>query len=107
MKGWNLFKIMHRMTRNENDPAIQVKVANKCYGQNLNVNDRFMLCTSYAAQKDFTDFFVKWNPGSQANLVPGETEPIYIGGITEAGKSAVKALNLPKPDLDPISIKSL
>ena len=107
MKGWNLFKFMHRMTRNENDPAIQLKGANKCYGQNLNVNDRFMLCTSYAAQKDFTDFFVKWNPGSQANLVPGETEPIYIGGITEAGKSAVKALNLPKPDLDPISIKSL
>ncbi len=106
MKGWNLFKFMHRMARNENDPAIQLKGANKCYGQNLNVNDRFMLCTSYAAQKDFTDFFVKWNPGSQANLVPGETEPIYIGGITEAGKSAVKALNLPKPDLDPISIKS-
>ena len=70
-----------------------------------------MLCTSYAAQKDFTDFFDKWNPGSQANLVPGETEPIYVGGITEGGKSAVKAmveeLGLSKPTLDPISIESL
>ena len=108
MKGWNLFKLMHRLTRNQNDPAIQLKGSeNKCYGQNLNVNDRFMLCTSYAAQKDFTDFFDKWNPGSQANLVPGETEPIYVGGITEGGKSAVKALGLPKPTLDPISIESL
>ena len=66
-----------------------------------------MLCTSYAAQKDLTDFFDKWNPGSQANLVPGETEPIYVGGITEGGKSAVKAMGLSKPTLDPISIESL
>ena len=108
MKGWNMFKLMHRLKRNQNDSAIQLKGTNQCYGQtHLNVNDRLMLCASYAAQKDFTDFFSTWNAGSQADLVPGETEPIYTGGISDAGKSAVATLNLPKPTLDPLTINSL
>ena len=108
MKGWNMFKLMHRLKRNQNDSAIQLKGTNQCYGQtHLNVNDRLMLCASYVAQKDFTDFFSTWNAGSQANLVPGETEPIYTGGISDAGKAAVAALKLPKPTLDPLTINSL
>ena len=107
MKGWNMFKLMHRLTRNKTDSDIRIKGTNQCYGQNLNANDSLMLCTSYVAQKDFTDFFIKWNPGSKANFLPSQTEPIYTGGITNTGKSAVKALNLPKPDLDPITINSL
>ena len=108
LKGWNLFKLMHRLTRNETDSDIQLEGSNLCYGQNeLKTNDRLMLCASYASQKDLTDFFVAWNPGEKTNFIPGLTEPKYRSGISQEGKDAVANLDLPKPTLDPLTINSL
>ncbi|MDP6574888.1 MAG: SslE/AcfD family lipoprotein zinc metalloprotease [Candidatus Peribacteraceae bacterium] len=107
MKGWNMFKLMHRLTRNETESSINLKGSNKCYGQNLKSNDNLMLCSSYVAQKDLTDFFTQWNPGEKSNFIPGLTEPKYRSGISQAGKDAVAALKLPKPTLDPLTINSL
>lgn len=107
MNGFNLFKLMHRLTRNESDPAISLVGENKCYRQGLGKSDALMLCASYAAQTDLTEFFKAWNPGVVANILPGVDAPHYDGGITDAGVQAVKALRLPQPKYDPLSIDSV
>ncbi|WP_061012577.1 SslE/AcfD family lipoprotein zinc metalloprotease [Photobacterium leiognathi] len=108
LKGWDLIKLMHRLTRNSEEDNTLLPTNNVCRDQSgLSKGDQLMLCASYAAQKDLSDFFAAWNPGSKAYLVPGESEPQYEGGITSAGLSAVQALKLPKPTLDPLSIKSV
>ncbi|WP_419238461.1 SslE/AcfD family lipoprotein zinc metalloprotease [Photobacterium leiognathi subsp. mandapamensis] len=108
LKGWDLIKLMHRLTRNNKEDNTLLPTNNVCRDQSgLSKGDQLMLCASYAAQKDLSDFFAAWNPGSKAYLVPGESEPQYEGGITSAGLSAVQALKLPKPTLDPLSINSV
>ncbi|KJF97910.1 SslE/AcfD family lipoprotein zinc metalloprotease [Photobacterium leiognathi] len=108
LKGWDLIKLMHRLARNSEEDNTLLPTNNVCRDQSgLSKGDQLMLCASYAAQKDLSDFFAAWNPGSKAYLVPGESEPQYEGGITSAGLSAVQALNLPKPTLDPLSINSV
>ncbi|WP_318478421.1 SslE/AcfD family lipoprotein zinc metalloprotease [Photobacterium leiognathi] len=108
LKGWDLIKLMHRLTRNSEEDNTLLPTNNVCRDQSgLSKGDQLMLCASYAAQKDLSDFFAAWNPGSKAYLVPGESEPQYEGGITSAGLSAVQALKLPKPTLDPLSINSV
>lgn len=57
MKGWNLFQLMHRLTRNQTDPQITLKGESLCYAQDLGAPDKLMLCASYAAQTDLSGFF--------------------------------------------------
>ncbi|KJF92848.1 Accessory colonization factor AcfD [Photobacterium angustum] len=108
LKGWDLIKLMHRLTRNNEEDNTLLPTNNVCRDQSgLSKGDQLMLCASYAAQKDLSDFFAAWNPGSKAYLVPGESKPQYEGGITSTGLSAVQALKLPKPTLDPLSINAI
>lgn len=104
VRGWNLFKLMHRLSRNADDEAIQLVGENLCYDQDLGASDRLMLCASYATQTDLSDFFVAWNPGSQAMIYPGEDTPHIEGGITQQGLNRLAALQLPKPEQNPLNI---
>lgn len=107
VKGWNLFKLMHRLSRNADDGEFALQGDNLCYGQNLGQSDKLMLCASYAAQTDLSQFFQDWNPGSKAVIYPGDPQPQFEGGVTDAGITKVRALGLPKPALDPASIDSI
>ncbi|MDD9176369.1 SslE/AcfD family lipoprotein zinc metalloprotease [Aliivibrio sp. S2TY2] len=107
MKGWNLFKLMHRLTRNESELDLNLKGTNYCYNQNLEKSDALMLCASYAAQTDLTEFFSAWNPGVVAQILPGQEQPIYEGGVSPFGKTAVSNLKLPMPQRDPLKISEV
>ncbi|MBY5979170.1 SslE/AcfD family lipoprotein zinc metalloprotease [Ferrimonas balearica] len=104
LAGWNLFKLMHRLSRNAVDPAMLLPGENLCYGQDLGQSDQLMLCASYAAQTDLSAFFDAWNPGSQAMIYPGDSTPQIEGGISQAGLNRVAQLNLAKPERDPLRI---
>ncbi len=111
VKGWNLFKLIHRLNRNVDDGEFTLPGENLCYGlstdKRLNKSDQLMLCTSYAAQTDLGDFFRDWNPGSKAVVYPGDIIPQFEGGITQAGLAKLAALKLPKPQRDPTQIDSI
>ncbi|WP_332838572.1 SslE/AcfD family lipoprotein zinc metalloprotease [Photobacterium carnosum] len=108
MKGWNLFKLMHRLTRGGLEDNMQLPTPNACQSTpGLSKGDQLMVCVSYAAQADLSGFFNAWSPGSKAYMIPGATEPSYEGGITPVGRAAVKALNLEAPKHDPLQINSV
>ncbi|WP_363316462.1 SslE/AcfD family lipoprotein zinc metalloprotease [uncultured Photobacterium sp.] len=108
MKGWNLFKLMHRLTRGGLEDNMQLPMPNACQStQGLSKGDQLMVCASYAAQADLSGFFSAWSPGSKAYMIPGATEPSYEGGVTPAGHAAVKALKLDEPKHDPLQINSV
>lgn len=107
VKGWNLFKLMHRLTRNESDGIFDLKNKNVCRLQGLNKSDQLMVCASYAAQTDLTDFFKAWNLGSKSFVYPGSSQPSYEGGITQQGIDLVKTLGLKKPKLQPEAINTI
>ncbi|WP_309303988.1 SslE/AcfD family lipoprotein zinc metalloprotease, partial [Vibrio metoecus] len=107
VKGWNLFKLMHRLTRNADDGVMTLKGENLCQPSGLGKSDQLMLCASYAAQTDLTAFFQAWNPGSKAFIYPDDPKPHYEGGVTPAGVSRVKAQNYPKPSRDPLKINQI
>ena len=108
IKGWNLFKLMHRLSRNADDGQFALKGDNLCQKQaGINKSDQLLLCASYATQTDLSDFFKAWNPGSKAFIYPGDPTPQYEGGISDAGLAKVAALNLPKPERDPLQIDSI
>ncbi|POC58458.1 hypothetical protein CRN32_05300, partial [Vibrio vulnificus] len=70
--GWNLFKLMHRLTRNETEGLSELKGENMCQASGFGKSDMLMLCASYAAQTDLSAFFQAWSPGSKAFLYPGD-----------------------------------
>ncbi|MGI2259696.1 SslE/AcfD family lipoprotein zinc metalloprotease [Shewanella sp. GXUN23E] len=111
VKGWNLFKLMHRLSRNADDGEFILPGNNLCHGlsadKSLGKSDQLMLCASYAAQTDLSDFFRDWNPGSKAVIYPGDSTPQFEGGITQAGLAKLAALKLPKPQRDPAQIDSI
>ncbi|MCP4954356.1 MAG: SslE/AcfD family lipoprotein zinc metalloprotease [Photobacterium aquimaris] len=108
MKGWNLFKLMHRLTRGDLEDNMQLPSPNACQSTSgLSKGDQLMVCASYAAQTDLSGFFNAWSPGSKAYVIPGVTEPSYEGGVTDAGRAAVKALKLDAPQRDPLKINSI
>ncbi|PSU23294.1 Accessory colonization factor AcfD [Photobacterium kishitanii] len=108
MKGWNLFKLMHRLTRGGLEDNMQLPTPNACQStQGLSKGDQLMVCASYAAQTDLSGFFSAWSPGSKAYMIPGVTKPSYEGGVTDAGRAAVKALKLDMPKRDPLQINSV
>ncbi|QIL86439.1 SslE/AcfD family lipoprotein zinc metalloprotease [Vibrio sp. HDW18] len=104
VKGWNLFKLMHRLTRNAQDDAISLKGDNLCQLSGLGKSDQLMLCASYATQTDLSEFFQAWNPGSRAFVYPGDPHPYYEGGVSDAGVKRVQALSYPKPQRDPLKV---
>ncbi|MGL5359784.1 MAG: SslE/AcfD family lipoprotein zinc metalloprotease, partial [Shewanella sp.] len=107
MQGWNLFKLMHRLSRNNDDGKFTLQGENLCYGQDFSQSDQLMICASYAAQTDLSGFFTAWNPGGKAMIYPGEPQPVFEGGITQRGLAKVASLKLPKPKRDPLLIDAI
>lgn len=108
LQGWNLFKLMHRLSRNADDNQFMLNGDNMCYQQHdISKSDQLLLCASYAAQTDLSDFFRAWNPGSKAFIYPGDATPQYEGGISDAGFAKVAALKLPKYKRNPLEIDSI
>ncbi len=68
VKGWNLFKMMHRLSRNDNDGQFILKGDNQCRATGLGKSDMLMLCASYASQTDLSEFFQVWNPARKLRI---------------------------------------
>ncbi|OEE88312.1 Accessory colonization factor AcfD [Enterovibrio norvegicus FF-162] len=107
MNGFNLYKLMHRLTRNQSENGMRLVGENQCYQSNLGKSDALLLCASYAAQTDLTAFFEAWNPGVVASILPGVSKPQYAGGVTDQGLATVRALKLPLPTRNPLAIDSV
>lgn len=107
VKGWNLFKLMHRLTRNADDGIMNLQGENLCQVKGLGKSDQLMLCASYAAQTDLTEFFKAWNPGTKAFIYPNDPKPHYEGGVTQQGINRVKAMDYRQPSRDPMTINQL
>ncbi|ENO8808170.1 SslE/AcfD family lipoprotein zinc metalloprotease [Photobacterium damselae] len=109
LSGWDLFKLMHRLTRNELDNEMTlIGETNWCQPQSgLTKGDQLMVCASYASQRDLSDFFKDWNPGSQAYFSPNSIAPNYEGGISDSGLQLVRDMKLPKPTTNPLAIDQI
>lgn len=112
MKGWNMFQLMHRLARGGDDlikyPAHNRSgVTNYCQYDDGNAADTLMLCASWVAQKDFSEFFKKWNPGATSYQLPGKSELSFQGGISQKAYEELQKLNLTKPEEGPERINKV
>lgn len=107
MKGWNLFQLMHRKARGDEVGKTRFGDKNYCAESNGNAADTLMLCASWVAQKDLSEFFKKWNPGANAYQLPGATEMSFEGGVSQSAYSTLAALHLPKPQQGPEAINKV
>ena len=109
MKGLNLFQLMHRKARGDDvgdKPSLAVR--NYCAESNGNAADTLMLCASWVAQTDLSEFFKKWNPGANAYQLPGVSEMKLRGRCEPVGcTETLAALNLPKPQQGPETINQV
>ncbi|MCU7329146.1 lipoprotein metalloprotease SslE [Escherichia albertii] len=107
MKGWNLFQLMHRKARGDEVGKNQFGDKNYCAESNGNAADTLMLCASWVAQADLSEFFKKWNPGASAYQLPGATEMSFQGGVSSSAYATLAALKLPKPENGPETINKV
>ncbi|MGT9219591.1 lipoprotein metalloprotease SslE [Escherichia coli] len=80
---------------------------NYCAESNGNAADKLMLCASWVAQTDLSEFFKKWNPGANAYQLPGASEMNFEGGVSQSAYETLAALNLPKPQQGPETINQV
>ncbi|EFN6235618.1 DUF4092 domain-containing protein [Escherichia coli] len=107
MKGWNLFQLMHRKARGDDVGNSTFGGKNYCAESNGNAADTLMLCASWVAQTDLSEFFKKWNPGAKAYQLPGATEMSFEGGVSQSAYNTLASLNLPKPEQGPETINKV
>lgn len=107
MKGWNLFQLMHRKARGDEVGKNQFGGKNYCAESNGNAADTLMLCASWVARADLSEFFKKWNPGASAYQLPGATEMSFQGGVSSSAYATLAALKLPKPENGPETINKV
>ncbi|EFI8249668.1 lipoprotein metalloprotease SslE [Escherichia coli] len=107
MKGWNLFQLMHRKARGDDVGNSTFGGKNYCAESNGNAADTLMLCASWVAQTDLSEFFKKWNPGASAYQLPGATEMSFQGGVSSSAYSTLASLKLPKPEKGPETINKV
>lgn len=101
MKGWNLFQLMHRKARGDDVGNSTFGGKNYCAESNGNAADTLMLCASWVAQTDLSEFFKKWNPGANAYQLPGAAEMSFEGGVSQSAYNTLASLKLPKPEQGP------
>ncbi|MEH0688114.1 SslE/AcfD family lipoprotein zinc metalloprotease [Vibrio cholerae] len=107
LKGWNLFKLMHRLSRAKVDNTLTMPEGdNYCYQQPGSKADQLMVCASYVAQTDLSDFFEQWGAGQTVFIAPGNLVSTQ-GGISEIGRGLVRDMKLPKPSQNPLWVDSL
>lgn len=51
-----------------------------------------MLCASWVAQTDLSEFFKKWNPGANAYQLPGASEMSFEGGVSQSAYNTLASL---------------
>ncbi|WP_414132761.1 lipoprotein metalloprotease SslE [Escherichia albertii] len=107
MKGWNLFQLMHRKARGDDVGNDKFGGKNYCAESNGNAADTLMLCASWVARADLSEFFKKWNPGASAYQLPGATEMSFQGGVSSSAYATLAALKLPKPENGPKTINKV
>ncbi|EFE0633371.1 TPA: lipoprotein metalloprotease SslE [Escherichia coli] len=107
MKGWNLFQLMHRKARGDEVGKTKFGEKNYCAESNGNAADTLMLCASWVAQTDLSEFFKKWNPGANAYQLPGASEMSFEGGVSQSAYNTLAALGLPKPQQGPETINKV
>ncbi|EFM0294860.1 lipoprotein metalloprotease SslE [Escherichia coli] len=107
MKGWNLFQLMHRKARGDEVGKTKFGERNYCAESNGNAADKLMLCASWVAQTDLSEFFKKWNPGANAYQLPGATEMSFEGGVSQSAYNTLASLKLPKPEQGPETINKV
>ncbi|EOX8193669.1 SslE/AcfD family lipoprotein zinc metalloprotease [Escherichia coli] len=107
MKGWNLFQLMHRKARGDEVSNDKFGGKNYCAESNGNAADTLMLCASWVAQADLSEFFRKWNPGANAYQLPGASEMSFQGGISQSAYNTLAALKLKKPQQGPETINKV
>lgn len=107
MKGWNLFQLMHRKARGDEVSNDKFGGRNYCAESNGNTADTLMLCASWVAQTDLSEFFKKWNPGANAYQLPGATEMSFEGGVSQSAYNTLASLDLPKPKQGPETINKV
>ncbi|HCW2844017.1 TPA: hypothetical protein OXB63_005378, partial [Escherichia coli] len=74
---------------------------------NGNAADTLMLCASWVAQTDLSEFFKKWNPGANAYQLPGASEMSFEGGVSQSAYNTLASLKLPKPEQGPETINQV
>lgn len=107
MKGWNLFQLMHRKARGDDVGNSTFGGKNYCAESNGNAADTLMLCASWVAQTDLSEFFKKWNPGANAYQLPGAAEMSFEGGVSQSAYNTLASLKLPKPEQGPETINKV
>ncbi|EEZ4380707.1 lipoprotein metalloprotease SslE [Escherichia whittamii] len=107
MKGWNLFQLMHRKARGDDVGDKTFGGKNYCAESNGNAADTLMLCASWVAQTDLSEFFKKWNPGANAYQLPGASEMSFEGGVSQSAYKTLASLGLPKPVKGPETINQV
>ncbi|EFB3703535.1 DUF4092 domain-containing protein [Escherichia coli] len=107
MKGWNLFQLMHRKARGDEVGKTKFGERNYCAESNGNAADTLMLCASWVAQTDLSEFFKKWNPGANAYQLPGASEMSFEGGVGQSAYNTLASLKLPKPEQGPETINQV
>lgn len=107
MKGWNLFQLMHRKARGDEVSNDKFGGKNYCAESNGNAADTLMLCASWVAQTDLSEFFKKWNPGANAYQLPGASEMSFEGGVSQSAYNTLASLKLPKPEQGPETINKV
>ncbi|EFD5002348.1 DUF4092 domain-containing protein [Escherichia coli] len=107
MKGWNLFQLMHRKARGDDVGDNTFGGKNYCAESNGNAADTLMLCASWVAQTDLSEFFKKWNPGANAYQLPGVSEMNFEGGVSQSAYNTLASLKLPKPEQGPETINTV
>ncbi|MDK9782333.1 SslE/AcfD family lipoprotein zinc metalloprotease [Vibrio sp. B172a] len=105
-EGWNMFKLMHRKARGDNQGDNNGINYCSSLDTGLSNGDLMMVCSSYVSGYDLSDFFTAWNVGEISTTNPDGTK-VYDGGITSKGLSMLSELNLNKPQNSPIDIDSL
>ncbi|EFU56936.1 hypothetical protein HMPREF9545_03306 [Escherichia coli MS 16-3] len=107
MKGWNLFQLMHRKARGDDVSNDKFGGRNYCAESNGNAADTLMLCASWVAQADLSEFFKKWNPGANAYQLPGASEMSFEGGVSQSAYNTLAAMHLSKPEKGPETINKV
>ena len=94
---WDIFKIMHRETR-ENNSTSEYRYSACAKNDNLTTSENFGTCMSSILQLDLTSFLQDWEIGTiGAGVVDGVSVYDSSDGFGTAGESAISDMNLQNP----------
>ncbi len=95
--AWDIYKIMHRETR-ENNNSANYRYSACAENNNLTITESFATCISSILHLDLSSFMEDWEAGT---VGVGAIDGINIydnsGGFGSAGKTAISNMNLVQP----------